>query len=126
MDIRNPVVSLTKALESALEKDMPDIEIADKDGTLTPVRPSLGDFEVFLFPQMWSTTALGFDNTVAGQAFTAADTVVIMDCLERAAVYFNGDLAYKVKKVNQTFHEDLQYHSMVSTSKKERYEKKSI
>ena len=60
-------------------------------------RPSPYDCEVVMFPQTWSSTALGFGG-VGGQAITSAYTVVV-ECVRTGcqAVYFGGRFAYLVK-----------------------------
>lgn len=73
-------------------------------------RPSSHDCEVVMFPQTWSSTALGFGG-IGGQAFTSAYTVVVSCRLEgaAAAVYFGGSFAYLVEhaRQNQAFREDV-------------------
>jgi hypothetical protein len=61
-------------------------------------RPTSNECDVFMFPQMWSSTALGYGG-IGGQAMTSAFTVVVA-CprTHTAAVYFGtgGRLAYLV------------------------------
>lgn len=69
-------------------------------------RPSIRDIEVVaMFPQTWSSTALGFGG-IGGQAMTPAYTVILRCGIEHA-VYFGGRHAYTVKHPNDKFFEDL-------------------
>jgi hypothetical protein len=76
-----------------------------------------------MFPQVWSSTALGFGG-LGGQAITSAYTVVIesqvgMGC----CVYFGGRFAYRIAKPNETFYTDIAKRQMHKVSgAKERYE----
>lgn len=75
------------------------------------------DFEVFVFPQVWGTTALGFDfpGTMAGQAFTRAYTTVVHECVtDTYVVFFGGTMAYYVTNATETFYEDLRNQNMKS------------
>lgn len=62
-----------------------------------------------MFPQTWSSTALGFGG-IGGQAITSAYTVVASCSVAGgAAVYFGGRFAYLVEhaRQNQAFREDV-------------------
>ena len=68
--------------------------------------------EVYMFTQTWSTTALGFDVMIAGQAFTDALTTVLHTFDDRYFVFFDGRIAYVVENPTEKFFEDLKNHNM--------------
>jgi hypothetical protein len=104
MQVSDPLNTLSHAIHSAVMNDLPDISYEYK-GESKSRRPRREDLDVTLFSQQWSSTALGFENTVAGQAFTTAYTVVVIH--ERTAcVYFGERLAYKVDTRNANFRDD--------------------
>lgn len=62
-------------------------------------RPAPDKCDVWMFPQSWGSTALGYDG-MGGQAITSAHTTIVECCTTRAiAVYFGsgGRLAYLVQ-----------------------------
>ena len=82
-------------------------------------------FKMYVFPQTWSSTALGFGGC-GGQAITEAYTTVVemsWDCVNKTdnirglnlttsddriyAVFFDGKLAYMCLNPNERFFEDL-------------------
>jgi hypothetical protein len=66
-----------------------------------------------MFPQTWSSTALGFGG-IGGQAITSAYVCVIQSNLIGGyAVYFGGRFAYMIDRPNDKFIEDIQRHRMV-------------
>ncbi len=68
-----------------------------------------------MFPQTWSSTALGFGG-IGGQAFTSAYVCVIESNLVGGfAVYFGGRLAYVINRPNEKFMEDVTQHRMVDS-----------
>lgn len=78
-------------------------------------RPEPYDCEVVMFPQTWSSTALGFGG-MGGQAITSAYTVVVScDLVGAAAVYFGGRFAYLVEHARQNaeFRQDIANQNMV-------------
>lgn len=85
-------------------------------------------FHYYIFPQLWPTTALGFDDghCVCGQAFTEAYTVVVMEGVDwsliQAHVYFSGEYAYTVFNPNSIFLDNLLSMKMKSVSNKGLYE----
>jgi hypothetical protein len=65
-----------------------------------------------MFPQTWSSTALGFGG-IGGQAITSAYVCVIQSNLVGGyAVYFGGRFAYMIDRPNEKFIEDIQRHRM--------------
>lgn len=99
------------------------------------VMSTYNKFRMFVFPQTWSSTALGFDKQCcfSGQAITEAYTVVVemtsyqpianqemtgFDIKELEdkvyAVFFDGKLAYMCLNPNQEFFDDLNKMCMKS------------
>ena len=76
----------------AIEADLPyRFDYSDKSN------PTLDDFELHTFEQIWRSTALGFGG-VGGQAVTSAMTYVFipMGVNQKCFVYFAGRFAYTV------------------------------
>lgn len=89
----------------------------------------LWHFEVQTFPQVWGSSALGFDVTPDGKAavgcsiMTMAPTTVIF-CKEPdvAGVFFGNKPAYIVQNPKDAFWEDVFKRQIVSVSEaKKRY-----
>jgi hypothetical protein len=101
----NPHSAMSRAYYSALLTDMPGTPIEQPSGGPLILRPREADLEVIHFRQIWGTTALGFLHK--GQSrMTAAYTTVITD--KRSwCVYFDGRLAYLLRRPNAKFFEDL-------------------
>lgn len=76
----------------AIEDDLPYRFNSDKKPY-----PTLEDFEIYTFEQVWGSTTLGFSG-IGGQAITGARTYVFVptSCNERCFVYFGGRFAYAV------------------------------
>lgn len=133
------LMSLHSALAQALLKDLPDIEyqtrdwvswnnmdsaqqaVAHKTRTEPSIsksrRPQEHEVEVYLFPQTWGSTALGYGG-MGGSAITDAYTVVVCSH-NTACVYFGeGELAYRVRldelsdQGHQTWRDDLGQHRL--------------
>jgi hypothetical protein len=75
---------------------------------------SFYDLTVYsMFPQTWSSTALGFGG-IGGQAITSAYVCIIESNLVGGyAVYFSSRLAYVINRPNEKFIEDISRHRMV-------------
>jgi hypothetical protein len=75
---------------------------------------SLYDLTVYsMFPQTWSSTALGFGG-IGGQAISSAYVCVIESRLVGDfAVYFGGQFAYVINRPNEKFWEDIAQKRMV-------------
>ena len=68
------------------------------------------DFSLYMFPQAWSDTSLGFGG-IGGQAITTGYTTVIIELNSNyCGVFFNERLAYVIKNPNDKFFDDL--HNM--------------
>lgn len=85
-----------------IEEDLPfRIDYTEKP------RPTLDDFELHTFEQIWGSTALGFGG-IGGQAMTSARTYVFVpqNCNQKCLVYFAGRYAYAVP-YSQTLMDDV-------------------
>lgn len=83
-------------------------------------RPNIDDCTVVaMFPQSWSSTALGFGG-LGGQAITPAYTVVV-ECHDEYAVYFGKRFAYLINRPNSIFYDHLANCNMVRCSEKSIY-----
>jgi hypothetical protein len=83
-------------------------------------RPHLGEIRVqAMFPQTWSSTALGFGG-IGGQAITSAYTI-ILECNSEYAVYFAGQHAYTVQQPTDKFFRDLDKRCMLEVSRRAAY-----
>lgn len=87
-------------------------------------------FKMYVFPQTWSSTALGFDGC-GGQAITEAYTTVVemelrninkRTCDIIYAVFFDGRIAYMCLNPNAIFLTDLKNMDMESQKKARKYE----
>lgn len=111
--------TLHQAISAACHSDLPDITyrtrdwaaldkmskeekmeaLRDKDKYFVDEtrRPELHEISVIMFPQTWSSTALGYGG-IGGQAFTDAYTVILShNFSDEMCVYFGcGRLAYKI------------------------------
>lgn len=76
--------------------------------------------EIYIFDQVWGSTALGFGG-MGGQAMTRAMTYVIIQNYEDAYVYFGSRFAYHCK-ATVAFMEDLKNRRMVSVMESGKYE----
>lgn len=84
-------------------------------------KPTVDDFDMYTFEQVWGSTALGFGG-IGGQAMTAARTYVFVPitCNQKCFVYFAGRFAYAVK-YSQTLMDDVLRWSMEPVSKAGKY-----
>ena len=105
MRIEHPSKTLTEALGAALHQDLspiryqrwtPDMKKAGiplddpKAVEMAERRPRYDDVEVRMFPELWSSTALGYGG-MGGAAMTPAYTVVVF-CQknQEACLYWGG------------------------------------
>lgn len=132
MRIGNPLEALSQSLAHAQYEGFGEVEYEDRDWehyrkTKEDLRVkktrkhSAYDISVYaMFPQTWSSTALGFGG-IGGQAMTPAYTVIVeSNHTGEYCVYFGGRFAYRVKRLNQKFRDDVarQYMSAVSGAHK--------
>ena len=80
------------------------------------------DIEIYSFPQIWGSTALGYGG-IGGQAITTAQTIVLYETHQNIVrVYFGGGrLAYEVKNPSQVLFEDLSKWQMKEVSRADVY-----
>ena len=139
MNATNPIETLAACMAHAAYEAFPEYKYQDRNwakhdqwrATLTieqrktAVAPpdcfvektrkhSFYDLTVYsMFPQTWSSTALGFGG-IGGQAITSAYVCIIESNLVGGyAVYFSSRLAYVINRPNEKFIEDISRHRMV-------------
>ena len=79
------------------------------------------EVDMYMFPQMWGSTALGFGG-IGGQAMTTASTVIVEDYQNGYySVFFGDHIAYLIENPNQTFFEDMSKQQMKPVSKSRAY-----
>lgn len=83
--------------------------------------PKDEEMVVYMFPQIWGNTAIGFGG-IAGQAFTTAYTIVVYGPKEDVCVYFGGRFAYYIKITNDVFDQDMSNNKMKKVADHELYE----
>jgi hypothetical protein len=97
------------------EERRTNVHMGPPDTTVEKSRKhSLYDLTVYsMFPQTWSSTALGFGG-IGGQAISSAYVCIIESNLVGGyAVYFGGRLAYVIDRPNEIFIEHIERHRMV-------------
>lgn len=84
-------------------------------------RPSINDFELYTFNQMWGSTALGFGG-IGGQAMTQARTYVFVPvaCEQKCFIYFGGRFAYEADYC-EALREDIRNQNMAPVNQKGKY-----
>lgn len=127
----NALESIAAALFYAAARDLDPIEYnyktpeehrAGTPGVQKSRRPSHYECSVVSFPQLWSSTALGFGG-IGGRAMTAAQTTIIESEHNRdVCVYFGTRFAYHIKRPNQLFSQDVSAQRVAPVSKHSRYE----
>lgn len=79
--------------------------------------------ELYVFPQMWSSTSLGFGG-IGGQAFTSAYTTVITETNTNIwGVFFGERLAYVIENPNDVFMDNLKNFNMSECGMSFKYKK---
>ena len=136
MHLTNGITDLHHAYAHAVYEGFPEYEYEDRDWEHyrktkedRRVKKSSKHTEYHIsvhsmFPQTWSSTALGFGG-IGGQAITAAYTIILeSDQGAGYCVYFGGRFAYRIVNPNEKFLEDIarRYMSEVSGAKT-KYEK---
>ncbi len=81
------------------------------------------EFDTYVFPQTWGSTALGFDvnekgeTMFGGQAFTKAYTTVIYEHVtDIYFIFFGSRFCYLVENANEKFLSDLKNCDLASRS----------
>lgn len=97
---------------------------AIKDKLIPEEKKYYPDFRLYMFPQTWDDTSLGFGG-IGGQAITTAYTTVIIESNNNyCGVFFNERLAYVIKNPNSMFWEDIQKHKMSDVAHSGKYKRK--
>jgi hypothetical protein len=129
MYISSYVGEISKSIEQAKLVHLSPIEYNEwnvktqvADGPLKTKRLDDSDIDVYCFPQIWGSTALGFGGW-GGSSITSAVTVVVTHGAE-AVVYFGGRFAYKVKKYGDKLMKDVSIHQMSDVKDSSKYEVK--
>lgn len=80
------------------------------------------DIEVYVFPQVWGSTALGYGG-IGGSAMTSSSTIVLHAFYTNIVrVYFGGEkLAYEIHNPAQIFWDDLYKHNVADCHKASKY-----
>ena len=83
--------------------------------------PTVDDFEIYIFQQIWGSTALGFGG-IGGQAMTSTYTYVFVpvNSNQNCFVYFDGEFAYEAP-YSDIFMEDVAKHRMEPVHRKGKY-----
>ncbi|MGY3581384.1 hypothetical protein ACVIGB_000547 [Bradyrhizobium sp. USDA 4341] len=118
MRVGSPFDALHGALGAAVHRDLPDQKTWVRDwsawqklskeeqsklrlageqgpGQWRTRRPYDNEVSVVLFPQTWSSTALGYGG-IGGQAMTEAYTVIVTDDRVSCVYFGGGRLAYNI------------------------------
>ena len=111
-----------------MRKHVPNLELIEerfwnyiKDTEIYKEYRWAPEFSLYMYPQWWGSTALGFGG-IGGQALTQAYTTVIVDEKTKyAGVFFEERLAYAILEPNERFWEDLKNHNMASCSFSHKY-----
>ena len=87
----------------------------------TGERPTINDFEIHTFEQIWGDTSCGFGG-MAGQTITAANTYVFVPVSvnQKCFVYFGSRFAYAADPVPEFFN-DLKCTHMAPVYQKAKY-----
>jgi len=123
---RDPIRSLSWALQRALEHDLLSVDspvASDLLGTQRSIgrRPREDECDVVLFGQVWSGEALGYRKADAELHFEQ-DTTVVVGPAQDACVYVSTQLLYHVNHPNRRFFQDLTAHSMAAKADAGAYE----
>lgn len=86
-----------KLTQTALELLMINNDLPHRLNYSKPPYQRIDDFELYIFEQVWGSTALGFGG-IGGQAMTRAMTYVFVpiNVKQKCYVYFAGQFAYSV------------------------------
>ena len=88
----NKLIRMAKQL-LIINEDLPFRFDYSKDRRVT-----VDDFEIYIFEQVWGSTALGFGG-IGGQAMTEENTYVFvpLNCDQKCFIYFGSRFAYEVE-----------------------------
>lgn len=126
MSDRDPIRSLTWAMQRALEHDLEPVESPVVTNLLGGQRrfgrrPRENECDVVLFGQVWSGEALGYGEVDAHRYFEQ-DTTVVVGPVQDACVYVSTQLLYHVRQPNRLFFLDVAAHSMAPKAEAGAYE----
>jgi hypothetical protein len=111
---RDPIRSLSSALQSALAQDLLGVDTPPDAGNRrrhASRRPHEHECDVVLFGQVWSGHALGLQHAQAVLRFEQ-DTIIVVGPAQDACVYVSTDLLYHVLHPNRRFFLDVAAHGM--------------
>ena len=115
---------LTKIAKEMLliEEDLPFR--FDQENNFNGEKTYIDDFDIYVFPQTWGSTSLGFGG-IGGQMMTEANTCVLisMGPDPNCYVYFAGRFAYKVP-YSREFLDDVAKCRVAPVNQKYKYFKK--
>jgi hypothetical protein len=83
------------------------------------------DIEIYVFPQVWSSTALGYGG-IGGQAITSSHTIVFYNTTTDNALLSYGRTFIKIEKPNRLFMDDIFNHSIEPAYKLGKYKRDQI
>lgn len=88
---------------------------------LNEPHPSINDFELYTFEQIWGDTTTGFGG-IGGQSMTSERTYVFVptNCNQKCFVYFGGRFAYTADYC-EAFKEDIRKQNMASVQESIKY-----
>ena len=109
----NVITSTAAALHHAVLMGLAHREVRDEATDTIRAFPLVAaDCQVFVFPQTWPSTALGFDRPGEQQP-TTAYTVVVKGPAGDACIYFAGALAYNLATTNESFDEAVRQQRLL-------------
>ena len=123
---RDPIRSITWALERALDHDLLAVDSPLANDLLRGERsigrrPRENECDVVLFGQVWTGEALGYGSCDA-ELRIEQDTTVIVGPETDACVYVSTQLLYHVLHPNRRFFQDVAAHSMAAKAEAGSYE----
>lgn len=92
------------------------IQKIDKSFCQEDLEHILAQSEIYSWPQMWSNTACGFGG-IAGQAFTKAQTTIIIPWRYKFVMVFHADrFAYLITYPNTKFLDDMKNFKLMGAA----------
>lgn len=122
------ITDLHNALSHAMYEGFPEYEYEDRDWEhyrttkqdrriIKTAKHSEYHISLYaMFPQTWSSTAMGLGG-YGGAAITTANTIVLESLQGAGAcVYFGGRFAYRIQRPNKKFYSDVSSRDMTDVS----------